>query len=641
METMLFPFEKIKVNSRIIIYGLGMVGKQYWLQLNKSRYCEVVLWVDRAWDRLRNSIIDIKPVEEIFNLNEREYDYLVVAIENEQLSITIKNELIDRGVPEEKIICSPNRYIGDSQFGNNFDSIDRRLSECCEKIKLFWSKTVNNPEKYFPPISETFFDKNTEGNFLEYAKKRIQKMTSDMEKIVALRMLYDMEYFDGDCMKMFQKTLLEMEWVDDTPLYMIIDSSHMIHYGIATQCIYSEFYKDRRELLKRICETYDLVGPKDTKKRKIGDIKRIAVLGFRLDYDRMDPATELVVKYTEDLIKDGYEAKLFITNLVQELKGAKSELRKKYILPTSTQKDADKIDKTYDIFFAEEESPKRQMQEFINQVVEYNPDLILDMSDDFCPQMYLLHKAYPVLCFPMRVGMSSSFFDFIYEIDEQDFNQRNAVYHSVDDGQCLCVKLANMLKPDETTVYQRQRFGLEENSFVVVTVGGRLSYELDADLLGAMSELLKKHENIRWLLVGDEVAVDNPVFMELKNNHHIINTGWENHIEALYRICDAYLEPRRSGGSHGMRLAMRIGLPVVIADNPSDNRCLFNEENLCHNVNEMTEEIELLYIDEEYRRKMSGVSVGIIRDLTKERDSEKLIKSLLKCLEQRGLREIV
>lgn len=44
-----FPFRKILKDSKIILYGAGYLGKIYHNQLEVSKYCDVVAWVDKAF----------------------------------------------------------------------------------------------------------------------------------------------------------------------------------------------------------------------------------------------------------------------------------------------------------------------------------------------------------------------------------------------------------------------------------------------------------------------------------------------------------------------------------------------------------------------------------------------------------------
>lgn len=40
--TNMFPFDKVPKDSKIILYGAGMVGKEFYLQIWQTKYCDVV-----------------------------------------------------------------------------------------------------------------------------------------------------------------------------------------------------------------------------------------------------------------------------------------------------------------------------------------------------------------------------------------------------------------------------------------------------------------------------------------------------------------------------------------------------------------------------------------------------------------------
>lgn len=116
----LFPFSLVPKNSRIILYGAGNVGKDFYLQLRmiaKSEcYCEIVAWVDRAF-----SIYQMKPpFDYVENILNHSFDYVVIAVRNPQTAQDIKNDLKEQGVPESKIVWSRSLYdIGFTQFPTN------------------------------------------------------------------------------------------------------------------------------------------------------------------------------------------------------------------------------------------------------------------------------------------------------------------------------------------------------------------------------------------------------------------------------------------------------------------------------------------------------------------------------------------
>ena len=97
----LFPFDKIEKNQRIVLYGAGRLGKTYYHQLLQIPYCELVLWVDKNYQKYK--CYDVSAIEEIENLK---YDKIIVAIESEEVAQSIKNYLIGNGVCEQDIVLA-------------------------------------------------------------------------------------------------------------------------------------------------------------------------------------------------------------------------------------------------------------------------------------------------------------------------------------------------------------------------------------------------------------------------------------------------------------------------------------------------------------------------------------------------------
>lgn len=97
----LFPYELIKANSRIVIYGAGRVGRAYMKNLIKTNYAKVAAWVDKAYEK----ILDLKDQVQLPNiLSKLDFDYLVIAVESEQIAMEIEQDLINMGVSRDKLI---------------------------------------------------------------------------------------------------------------------------------------------------------------------------------------------------------------------------------------------------------------------------------------------------------------------------------------------------------------------------------------------------------------------------------------------------------------------------------------------------------------------------------------------------------
>lgn len=112
----MFPFDKVKKGSVVIIYGAGQVGRCYYNELFSLDYASAVYITDSnsdSWgddvtssetkpeaDETMTQAVVVSP-DEAFN---HTYDVALIAIEDENAAAKIKKSLIDRGVPENKIL---------------------------------------------------------------------------------------------------------------------------------------------------------------------------------------------------------------------------------------------------------------------------------------------------------------------------------------------------------------------------------------------------------------------------------------------------------------------------------------------------------------------------------------------------------
>lgn len=102
IDKWLFPFDKVKKGSNIIIYGYGKVGKTYIQQLEKLNFCNVICIVDSAYEKYQDNGGKIFPIEHIVN---KRYDYIVIANASDDVKHKIKNVLMNNfNVEEKKII---------------------------------------------------------------------------------------------------------------------------------------------------------------------------------------------------------------------------------------------------------------------------------------------------------------------------------------------------------------------------------------------------------------------------------------------------------------------------------------------------------------------------------------------------------
>lgn len=98
----LFPFGSIQYGSRIILYGAGDVGTQYYRQLMESNYCDVVVWIDREAEKYKELGFQVKKENEVC-LDDINAEYIIIAINNDMAAKDIIYKLRQSG-NQKKII---------------------------------------------------------------------------------------------------------------------------------------------------------------------------------------------------------------------------------------------------------------------------------------------------------------------------------------------------------------------------------------------------------------------------------------------------------------------------------------------------------------------------------------------------------
>lgn len=81
IKNYLFPFDKVEKNSRIVLYGGGNVGRAFYSQIRKSKYCILEVWVDkkvREYDSF--SLVSLEQVK------WDNIDYVIIALENKYIA---------------------------------------------------------------------------------------------------------------------------------------------------------------------------------------------------------------------------------------------------------------------------------------------------------------------------------------------------------------------------------------------------------------------------------------------------------------------------------------------------------------------------------------------------------------------------
>lgn len=106
-ENILTPFGFIKRSDKIVLYGAGAVGIHLENYVNSIKETNIVCWTDRNYRNLKDTLNVISPS----NINDYDYDYVILSILRQSAALSAKKDLMALGVPEEKILWVEQKYL--------------------------------------------------------------------------------------------------------------------------------------------------------------------------------------------------------------------------------------------------------------------------------------------------------------------------------------------------------------------------------------------------------------------------------------------------------------------------------------------------------------------------------------------------
>ena len=194
-------------------------------------------------------------------------------------------------------------------------------------------------------------------------------------------------------------------------------------------------------------------------------------------------------------------------------------------------------------------------------IYETNPYFILniggnspltDICSDFCPTL-------TISTVPSSMATTLGQFQAIGR-QITDFDREILKANGKSEAHIIESRFTMSVKPQEST-HSRKELGLPEDKFVVVLVGGRLTEELEDELLDRL--LYDTDSDTVVALAGcyDKYKVKAAEIQGFTDK--IVNLGFQNDMLAVLDCCDLYINPRRKGGGTSSFEAMYKGIPLI------------------------------------------------------------------------------
>lgn len=97
-----FPYERVKPESRVAVYGAGNVGQDFVKQLDNTLYARLALWADMRYEE-KPEDWNVEHPEQLAARGE-EFDRVIIAIDDEKIASQAAEYLRQLGIPKNKLI---------------------------------------------------------------------------------------------------------------------------------------------------------------------------------------------------------------------------------------------------------------------------------------------------------------------------------------------------------------------------------------------------------------------------------------------------------------------------------------------------------------------------------------------------------
>lgn len=601
--------EECVKNKRIVIYGALDSGQKIYKELQDREWGEVVAFADRDAENLSMDHVFHCPLLKPEKLFEGlEWDYVYLATSSPNARKEIKRYLMEHGTQEDRILLADEVSFFDGK--NEYRMYDDPEKAVCQiiqandNLKGEYELTLQFEEWMEEYYYSVLID---QPEYIERVRTEFSSHSLLDVRIMLGLYLFKLKALEADGMKKLMGYILQLPDEQVEWLYLL---GYKIAYMESHQnkILYKDLGADRRALWEKVVNICcsDRKGRTELPERKKG---RVAVLVPIVSHPGISSGTMLYSTVANSLCKQGKQVKLFIIPYAQRKSfGFLStsdtmfcERTRQYI-----QANRETIDSGVSIEVIEKEDISDMLNTAIDRITEFQPQYIIDIMDELCPVSAVLYKYYPVLYRPTTCSTTTGFF--------QKAMMQSFEYNSEIISRQIPVPILHIKKEPACSYNKWNDLGIPEESFVVVTVGERLSSEVDIGLVKSMEKVMQKKKDMYWILVGDIDVKKNLIGIEDEIHNRIRVLIYEGDLPALYRLCDVFLNPDRVGGGFSIMFAMQQGVAIAaLKKNLYGGAVRVGEEELidggyeelCGYVEKLYDSPELLEETKERMRKIS------------------------------------
>ncbi|MEE3466928.1 MAG: hypothetical protein VZQ83_00655 [Eubacterium sp.] len=574
-----FPYDEMPRNSRLVIYGASGYSSFLRVMNEVENYYNIIYYVDIKHE-LYESIkeIDVYSPETLLVMND--YDYVVISSVSH--AEEIQRKLFDLSVPKDKIktICGEDR-LDVSRYLNDFSN------KICDYYKKCFSYGAREYVPYLDVNSKEYID--LKHFFLENVKN--DKNNAGL-KMRAIRFLVMMKEDSAELYDQFCR-LVSNEIPDNELDGFCLDFA--LWNWEHRECINRDYFRESQNahirFVRSLLDSHGHVEEVLSLNHKNNSNNVVVIVYHFSIYDGiMDGPTRAAVETCHMLSElCGYDVDLFVEDTLSfewdEVSYYSSE-RKDYVFqyynPLSIElvndEDVASIEKYgFNVHFPRIKNRRKRMMNQIAEIFALNPKAVVNLCGEYSMVSFAFIKKIPLINAPLSGCLVSLPADvtvgsFGVEDVEKEVSQYNldtsVNYHSIP------VWPPGFRIPNGT--YKKTDYGINENTFLMITVGVDLSRLIPDGFMEMMEKLLENTDDICWMIVGpDHLRIDK----RLVENKKVIHIYSEPNLGELYQMADIYLNIPRKGGGLGIAEAIINELPILMNTYESDGMMWMGKEN--------------------------------------------------------------
>ncbi|WP_027624889.1 glycosyltransferase family 4 protein [Clostridium lundense] len=380
--------------------------------------------------------------------------------------------------------------------------------------------------------------------------------------------------------------------------------------------IYDDYYLDITQVIDKLANPiFNYIEKEKISFKK--DINNIAIVTDQLLGIKHSP-TKVIIDYAISIKKyyPKYNVKIFVEDNLycKKIGEIIPHIYSSYISQNLKSVHYDYIKNSgVEIYYCDVEKNKdEQVTDLLENISKFSPEIILTNSENSLVTR-VLYNYYKIVYMSTGGNYFSTKAHKYLCGNRDEVIRQNSRYLSLNEGDIIQFNYGLNLDSKIRKQYLRKDFNLKENDFVMVTVGSRLNSEMDKEFIENICSFIKENPGSKWLIVGNSnINEMNMKYSDLIDNS-IIRVNFEDDLNAVYSLCDIYINPKRSGGGISIAMAMNMKLPIIIFSEESDGLMYVGKENAVGSTfDEYINEVTRLYLDVNYRKDKGKIMKEIV-----------------------------